>query len=124
MNEDISYRDLIAWNKAMAFAVAVYKTTAEFPKDEMFGLRLQLRRAAVSVPSKIAEGQGRRLPRDFQSFLRVARGSLYEAETQLILSSELGYIAASRSKVLLNASAELGRILNGLIASLKQPGRN
>jgi four helix bundle protein len=123
MKNDISYRDLVAWQKAMAFVLQVYKATANFPKDEMFGLRLQLRRAAVSVPSNIAEGQGRRLPRDFQSFLRTARGSLYEAETQLILSTELGYIETTISKNLLHSASELGRVLNGLIASLRQPER-
>jgi four helix bundle protein len=73
---------------------------------------------AVPIPSNIAEGQGRRLPRDFRAFLRRARGSLHEVETQLLLSSEFGYISPEKTKHLLELSAELGRIINGLIASL------
>lgn len=105
----------------MAFTLAVYRSTTSFPKDETFGLRLQLRRAAVSIPCNIAEGQGRRLPRDFQSFLRTTRGSLYEAETQIILASELEYLSKGQSDLLLGSAAEIGRLINGLIASLRQP---
>ena len=105
----------------MIFAREVYAATANFPEQERFGLSAQLRRAAVSIPSNIAEGQGRRLPRDFRSFLRKARGSLHEVETQILLSAEFGYLPADKARHLLELSAELGRINNGLIASLKDP---
>ena len=105
----------------MILAREVYAATDNFPDRERFGLSAQLRRAAVSIPSNIAEAQGRRLPRDFRSFLRKARGSLHEVETQTLLSADFGYVAGERAKHLLELSAELGRIINGLIASLKDP---
>jgi len=117
-----SYRDLIAWQKAIEFVKDVYKVSEQFPKDERFGLTAQIRRAAVSIASNIAEGQGRRLPGDFQLFLRHSRGSLLEVETQLIIAAELGFLPRPTLKVLLAKAAEEGRILNGLIASIRQPG--
>ena len=116
-----SYRDLVAWQKARRFVVEIYRATKSFPAEERYGLTAQIRRAAVSVPSNIAEGQGRRLPGDFQLFLRHARGSLLEVETQLIIACDLGYLTRSETQRLLKLSAEVGRILNGLIASLKEP---
>ncbi len=116
-----SYRDLVAWQKAIVFVKEIYSVTATFPANEMYGLTSQLRRAAVSIPSNIAEGQGRRLPRDFQLFLRHARGSLLEVETQIIIAEQLGYASETVAQRLLRLAAELGRILNGLIASLKVP---
>lgn len=113
-----SYRDLIAWQKAMDFVTDVYGVTNTFPKHELYGLAGQLRRAAVSVPSNIAEGQGRRLPGDFKQFLRHARGSLLEVETQLLIARNLEYVGAADSERLLRAAAEVGRVLNGLIGSL------
>jgi four helix bundle protein len=88
-----SYRELIAWQKAMALAKQVYAATQGFPREEMFGLKAQLRRAAVSIPSNIAEGQARLSGKDFQHFLRTTKGSLAEVETQLQLSCELGYLS-------------------------------
>jgi len=116
-----TYRDLVAWQKGIIFVKEIYAVTAGFPRSEMYGLTSQLRRAAVSIPSNIAEGQGRRLPRDFQLFLRHARGSLLESETQIIIAQELGYMTEGDAVRLLWLSAELGRILNGLIASLRLP---
>ena len=117
-----SYRDLIAWRKAIEFTKAVYRASESFPASERYGLTSQVRRAAVSIPSNIAEGQGRRLPGDFQLFLRHARGSLQEVETQLIIAAELGYLEQPELKALLAQAAELGRVLNGLIASIRAAG--
>ena len=115
-----SYRDLVAWQKAMDLVTAVYQITASFPKEELYGLISQLRRAAVSVPSNIAEGQGRRGRAEFRHFLRQASGSLMELETQMMISERLGYISSESASNVLQGSAEVGRILNGLIASLER----
>ena len=114
-----SYRDLKAWQKAMDLVVAIYEATENFPKQEMYGLTSQVRRAAVSVPSNIAEAQGRRLPGDFQHFLRNARGSLLELETQILLAQRLKYLDGKEADGLLARTAEVGRILNGLLAAIR-----
>ena len=114
----LSYRDLIAWQKAMDLVEEIYKATREFPKDELYGLTSQLRRAAVSVPSNIAEGQGRMTPGEFKQFLGHARGSLLETETQILLAGRLHYIPQDEMSLLLKLSGEVGRILNGLIGSI------
>ena len=93
-----SYRDLIAWQKAREFARLIYTLTGNFPKNETFGLTMQLRRAAVSIASNIAEGKARYSNKDFVHFLRTARGSLAEAETQVILSCDFGYIEARQGR--------------------------
>lgn len=111
------YRDLIAWQKAMALVEAVYAATRGFPAGEQYGLTSQICRAAVSVPSNIAEGQGRISRGEFKQFLGHARGSLFELETQLHLAQRLGFLAATGP--LIEQTAELSRILNGLIASLR-----
>ncbi len=90
------YQDLIAWQKAIAFVKRVYIVTSGLPQEEMFGLKSQMRRSAVSVPSNIAEGQGRTTPGEFYQFLGHARGSLYELETQMVIASELGYVSAEQ----------------------------
>jgi four helix bundle protein len=114
-----SYRDLVAWQKPMKFVAEVYGTTRHFPIEERYGLTNQLRRPAVSVPSNIAEGQARFSQKEFHHFLSQARGSLVEIETQLLIAKDLGYLHPDRADVLLAAADELGRILNGLIASIK-----
>jgi four helix bundle protein len=114
-----SYRDLVAWQKAMDLVTAVYQVSASFPKDEMYGLTSQLRRAAVSVPSNIAEGQGRHGVAEFRHFLRQASGSLMELETQITIAERLCYVSSETAGQVLCSSSELGRILNGLINSLK-----
>lgn len=116
-----SYKDLLAWQKSMDLVTAIYRTTAGFPKEEQFGLTSQLRRAAVSIPSNIAEGQGRLSQNEFRYFLGQSRGSLMEVETQLQISHNLGYVERQRLDHLLNDCAEVGRILNGLIASVTKP---
>lgn len=113
-----SYRDLVVWQKSMSLVAAVYRCTQVFPKAEIYGLTAQLLRAAVSIPSNIAEGQGRLSTGEFKQFLGQARGSLLEVETQISIAEELGYLDPDRSIELLNRSAEVGRVLNGLITSL------
>ena len=113
-----SYRDLIAWQKAMDLVVAIYRETDAWPQHEKFGLVQQLRRCAVSVPSNIAEGQGRRNDREFAHFLRVAHGSLREAETQITLGQRLGYCSIDTEERLLDRAAEIGRLLQGLIRAI------
>ena len=112
-----SFRDLIAWQKAMTLVTHVYKATENFPARELYGLANQLRRAAVSIPSNIAEEQARFSKRDFAHFLRQAMGSLAEVETQLEISERLKYLNHDKVEELLKACSELGKILNGLIDS-------
>ena len=113
-----SYRDLIVWKKSMAFVLEVYRRTQAFPKIETYGLTSQLRRAAVSVPSNIAEGQARRTTGEFKQFLGNARGSLVEVETQILIAHDLGYLEHDQTETLLEAAAEIGRMLNGLLSAL------
>jgi len=115
-----SYRDLVAWQKSMALVTATYKATAGFPRDELFGLTSQLRRAAVSIPSNIAEGQGRLSEKEFRYFLGQARGSLMEVETQLQIAENLGYLPSEQTATLMQSCAEVGRILNGLLTSVSK----
>lgn len=112
------YRDLIAWQKAMEFVTMTYRLTTTFPREEIYGLTAQLRRAAVSIPSNIAEGQGRQSTRDFLHFLVVARGSLNEAQTQILIAQRLQYLTDERSSELLELGMEVGRLLNGLCNAL------
>lgn len=114
-----SYKDLIAWRKAMDLVTQIYRVTRTFPREEMYGLTNQLRRAAVSVPSNIAEGQAHFSKKEFHHFLSHARGSLVEIETQLTIAENLEYLSPQQTRPLLNQAAELGRVLNGLIASIK-----
>src|SRR3954454_24389854 len=96
-----SYRELIAWQKAMNLVENVYKTTSGFPKEEMYSLSLQLKRAAVSVASNIAEGQGRKSTREFLRHLSIAYGSLVETETQLIIGQRLQFLSEPQLNSLL-----------------------
>ena len=114
------YRDLIAWQKAMDFVEAVYKVSNSFPREETFGLKGQLRRAAVSVPSNIAEGQSRRGSREFLHHLGIALGSLSEAETQILIASRLEYVTQDEAAVLLASADEVGRLLNGLSNAIEK----
>ena len=113
-----SYRDLVAWQKGLDLVVEIYRITEGFPKSEIYGLTSQLRRAAVSVPSNIAEGQAHFSKQEFRHFLRHSRGSLAEVETQLLIAHRLSYMGQPPTDKLLNSVSEIGRILNGLIASL------
>ena len=112
-----NYRDLRVWQKAVDFVCDIYKETRTFPADERFGLISQMRRCAVSIPSNIAEGQGRASAPEFIRFLRIAYGSLRELETQLIISQRLGFISEKLSQELMADAATIGKLLNGLIRS-------
>jgi four helix bundle protein len=114
-----SYRELIAWQKAMDFVMDVYRTTKAFPRDETYALAGQLRRAAVAIPTNIAEGQARFSANEFHSFLARARGALVEVETQLMIAENLTYFTPGHGKQLLDKAAELGKILNGLIGAIR-----
>jgi four helix bundle protein len=109
-----SYRDLLVWQKSMVLAKVIYRLTTEFPSEEKFGLISQMRRAAVSVPSNIAEGQARHTTGEFILFISHAEGSLAELDTQLTLAVELGFLAATKTKSSSDAIEELRRMLNGL----------
>ena len=114
------YRDLLVWQKAIAWTEALYKSSQDWPADERFGLTSQVRRAAVSVASNIAEGCARRSTGDFVRFLLIARGSLAEAETQLLISERLGYVGAADLEALLGRADEISRMLAGLISKLEE----
>jgi four helix bundle protein len=107
----------------MELVTAVYRVTAGFPKDELFGITSQIRRAAVSIPSNIAEGQGRLSEKEFRFFLGQARGSFMEVETQLQIAENLGYLQHETARRQMESCDEVGRILNGLLTSVsKQAG--
>ncbi|MBZ5665014.1 MAG: four helix bundle protein [Acidobacteriia bacterium] len=118
-----NYRDLIAWQKARHLALNVYRCTRRFPRDEIYGLSSQMRRAAVSVPSNIAEGKGRYSHKEFVQFLYHARGSLLELETQVSIARDLEYIDLPVFETLELETEELGRILNGLINRFQVPSQ-
>jgi four helix bundle protein len=113
-----TFRDLVVWQKAMDLVTEIYRVTQQFPKEEIFSLTSQLRRAAVSVPSNIAEGQGRITEKEFRQYLGNARGSLAEVETQINIAKNLSYLDDSNFQNLSAMVAEVGRILNGLISSV------
>jgi len=110
-----NYKELKVWQKAYQLCLSVYKTTKDFPKEEIYGLTSQIRRAAISVPSNIAEGYGRKTRRQYLQALYVAYGSNCELETQLFLSGDLGYIEGKDLEKLKSEVAEVERMLMGLI---------
>lgn len=114
------YRDLVAWQKAMGLVTLVYELTENWPREEQYGLTSQLRRAAVSVPSNIAESYGRRATQDFIRFLNIAHGSLMEVETQLQIGFELHFLKAEHLEKALAATTETGKIIFGLIQSVNR----
>jgi four helix bundle protein len=115
-----SFKDLRVWQESMKLAIDVYRVTAEFPRHELYGLSQQLRRAAVSIPSNIAEGKGHRSDREFVHFLLHARGSLLEVQTQVMIAQELQYLQSQDAKRLSASADAIGRSLNSLINSLGQ----
>lgn len=115
-----SYRELIVWQKAMELVKLVYDLTRKFPKEELFGLTSQIRKAVVSVPSNIAEGQGRRSTKEFLRHLSIAYGSLLETETQTIVAEMQNYISSEESSEVLQKAAEVGRLTSGLVNSLEE----
>jgi four helix bundle protein len=118
-----NYADLIAWQKGMTLALSVYRLSGGMPREEQFGLTSQMRRAAVAIPSNIAEGEGRRTDGEFLNHLSVAHGSVRELETQLILSERLKFLDAQSVRTVLDEAAEVGRLVNGLANSLKPRNR-
>ena len=120
----LSYKDLVVWQKSMALVTEVYLVSKGFPKEEIFGLMNQTRRAAVSVPSNIAEGHARTSKKEFQYFLSNARGSLAELETQLTIAHQLAYINDKTINLVLDKLWEVGRLLNGLLSSLKRSSKS
>ena len=115
-----SYTDLLVWQKAFDLGLAIYRVTSRFPDTERYGLVSQLRRGGVSIESDIAEGYGRQSTLDYIRFLRMARGALYELQTQLLFAERLDYLPGEQSSELLEQSDECGRMLAGLIRSLEQ----
>ncbi len=113
-----SYGELIAWQKAMDLVQMVYETVRAFPKEEIYGLMSQLKRAAVSVPSNIAEGQGRKSTREFIHHLSIAYGSLMEVETQILIAVRLGYLSQEDAVPITKQTSEVGRLINGLSNAL------
>jgi four helix bundle protein len=119
-----NFKDLIVWQKGIELVESIYRLSEAFPKHEVFGLTGQLRRASVSIPSNIAEGQGRGPTQDFVRFLQIARGSLQEVHTQLVIAQRLAYVSEETCKSAIQACDEVARLLNGLIRSIdprKQP---
>jgi four helix bundle protein len=117
-----SYRDIKAWQKGIELVVEIYSLTRSFPREEVYGLANQLRRAAVSVASNIAEGKGRCTDREFLLFLHHARGSIFEVETQLAIAGRLGYLARADEQRMEGHVGEIARMLNGLIKAIKSDG--
>ncbi|CAN5777203.1 four helix bundle protein [soil metagenome] len=116
-----SYRELIVWQKSMQFVTDIYRVTESLPSLEQFGLTAQIRRAAVSIPSNIAEGFGRQLSGDFVRFLTIARGSLYEVQTQIEIAFNLRFLRDDAVNALSTQASEIERMLNRLITTIRQP---
>ncbi|MGA8538430.1 MAG: four helix bundle protein [Terriglobales bacterium] len=119
MATNFSNRDLRIWQEAVDLALVMYRATAEFPKHELYGLTSQMRRAAVSISSNIAEGKGHNSDGDFSRFLFHARGSLLELQTQIVIAGGLGYLSEEQAVSLTRLTDGLGRGLNGLIQSVR-----
>lgn len=115
-----SYQDLEVWQRAIDLVVEAYRVTNAFPRDERYGLTAQLRRAAVSIPSNIAEGRGRRGLGGFLYHLSVANGSVMELETQILIGMRLGYLDERTAQEVLRRSGEVGRLLAGLTRALRR----
>ncbi len=116
-----SHKDLIVWQKAIKLAGRVYAATRQLPSEERYGLNSQLRRAAVSIPSNIAEGAARKNRAEFLQFLHIARGSLSELETQMLITVQQDLVSSEMAG--LEDIAEVGRLLNGLIGKLRSSHR-
>jgi|KBSSwiStaDraftv2_1062776.scaffolds.fasta_scaffold751091_1 four helix bundle protein len=115
-----SYRDLEVWQRSMRLAKRIYQVTQKFPRDERFGLTNQLRRAAVSVPSNLAEGHARFGSGEFSRFISITMGSVAELETQILLSRELGYVDAAVAEDVLGELDGIGKMLRGLAKSIQK----
>jgi four helix bundle protein len=111
--------NLMVWQKAVSLVKMVYQLTVKFPKDEVYGLTSQIRRAAVSIPANIAEGRGRNHEKEFLQFLYIARGSTYELSTLLVLAKEVGFLSVEEYEQSLKALNEVASMINGLINAVK-----
>jgi four helix bundle protein len=115
-----NYRELIVWQRAMDLVEMIYRVSRSFPKEELFALGAQLRRAAVSIPANIAEGQGRHTTKEFLHFLSIASGSLVEMETHVLIAERLNYVSHQVASEAIGLAAEVGRLTNGLVRSLRK----
>ena len=122
MPREGTYRDLIAWQKSRRLVSEIYRSTSKWPEDERFGLTSQLRRAAVSIPANIAEGQGRLGTAEMKYRLSIAHGSLCELETLLFVAGDIGLNSGDVQDLLLADAAEVGRLIRGFIRSLDSQG--
>ncbi len=118
-----NYNELAVWRKSVELVVQVYEATKVFPEDELFGLRLQMRRAAVSIPCNVAEGQGRSTSKDYRRFVIQARGSLLELETQFVICERLQFLDSVKCTEFRTKTAEIGRMLNGQLRYLTPDAR-
>lgn len=114
-----NFKELLVWQKSINFVTEIYEVTNNCPKDEMYGLTSQIRRASISIPSNIAEGNSRRSVADYLQFLKIARGSCAEVETQLIIAQNLKFLSEEHYLKLNQDIIEISKMLNGLINSLK-----
>jgi four helix bundle protein len=114
-----TYRDLVVWQKSMSLVTQIYQITKTFPKEETYGLISQMRRCAVSIPSNIAEGYGRRSTDDYLRFLQIATSSLYEMQTQIEIALNLGYLLKSNFEKAYESSREIERMLSSLTRRIK-----
>ncbi len=114
-----THRDLKVWNNSIDLVTKIYKITSDFPKEELFGITSQIRRAAVSIPSNIAEGAARTSRKEFRKFLSIALGSASEMETQLIISRNLNYLTDNDSEYLINELTTIQKMILGLMKNLK-----
>ena len=113
------FKELKVWQKSIQLVTTIYSQTSNFPKEEVYGITSQIRRCAVSIPSNVAEGAGRRTKKDFSHFLDIAKGSSFELETQLIISKELGFIERIKFENLNSDLEEIQKMITGLQKSIK-----
>ena len=120
MGDIKTYKDLLIWQKGITLVKTIYTNLESFPKDEIFGLQSQIKRAAVSIPSNIAEGWGRSSTISYIHFLKIARGSLFELETQIIIANELNFISDLKFNEITQIITEESKMLNAFIKSLSK----
>lgn len=121
MGDIRSYKDLIVWQRGRKLVHVVYSLARSLPKEELFSLAVQMKRAAISIPSNIAEGYGRNYRPEYIRFLNVARGSCFELETQMILCTDLGFLSEQQAEEAFDLLQEIGRLLISLIRKLEGP---
>ena len=115
---NVNYKNLKIWQRSVNFCTAIYMVSKAFPESEKFGLTNQLRRAAISIPSNIAEGAGRKSKADFQRFLRIAEGSTNEVETQIIIAKNLNFIDSKSAKKMVKEANEILKMIGGFSKAL------